>query len=240
MKTHTVALIVLIFIFIEALGAGGEVIKKRTLRLDFKNQLVLEAGSVTGIDRRAIFKQVADIYSFTGKNGHVRENMVMTTSYHEYMEDYYMVPVLNKEICSASKLVYRLHFYNPESKKHRTVLIGEKPVKITNDELNAFRDLHKSRYDSLIFHQNRPFFQGLLSDEKGRIYVIRTTPISAVDKKNRTLDVFDCQGNFLFRCHIPCMPLLIHSGRIYHVPKIKGKPSQLRLLKIIDYEKIPY
>ncbi|NIO86495.1 MAG: hypothetical protein GTN53_38395, partial [Candidatus Aminicenantes bacterium] len=59
MKTHTVVLIVLSFIFIEALGAGVEATKKRTLRLDFKDQLVLEAGSIEGIDRSAIFKQVA-------------------------------------------------------------------------------------------------------------------------------------------------------------------------------------
>ncbi|NIO86496.1 MAG: hypothetical protein GTN53_38400, partial [Candidatus Aminicenantes bacterium] len=196
-------------------------------------KLVLEHRDING-------KRVADIYCFNDKSGHVHENRGLNIMYHEYMEDYYMVPVLNKEICFASNLVYRLHFYNPESKKHRTVLIGEKPVKITNDELNAFRDLHKSQYDSLIFPPHRPFFQGMLSDEKGRIYLIRTKPILAVDKKSRTLDVFDRQGNFLFRCHIPCMPLLIHSGRIYYIPKIKGKSSQLRLLRIMNYEKIPY
>jgi hypothetical protein len=361
MKTHTVALIVLIFIFINALGANSETTKKRTLRLEFKDELVLEAGSVPGIDRSAIFKQVAvtsdnhlviatwkdafllkkddgsmirvgkkghgedyydsvscfsidssnniylkdgytvhvfdksgkfkknipilpkvshvlpcfyisppgdifaffryfkttpvklvlehrdicgkrlaDIHYFNDKSGHVHENMVITTLYHEYMEDYYMVPVLNEEICFASNLEYRLHFYNPESKKHRIIMISEKPGKISNDELNAFKDLHKSRYESLIFPPHRPFFQGMLSDEKGRIYLIRTKSILDADKKGRTLDVFDRQGNFLFRCHIPCMPLFIHRGRIYYIPKIKGKPSQLRLLRILNYEKIPY
>lgn len=361
MKTHTVLPIVLIFFFINALGAGVVTAEKNTLRLDFKDQLVLEAGSIEGIDRSAIFKQVAvtpdnhlviatwkdaflmkkhggplirigkkgpgaeyyssvhffsidsssniyledgytlhvfdrsgkfkknipilpevshvlpciyisppggifaffryfksnpvklvlehrdmngkrvaDIHCFNDNSVHVHENRGFGTLYHKYMEDYYMVPVLNKDICFASNLVYRLHFYNPESKKHRTVMIAEKPVKITNDELDAFKDLHKSHYESLIFPPHRPFFQGLLSDEKGRIYVIRTTPILAVNKKGRTLDVFDRQGNFLFRCHIPCMPLLIHKGRIFYVPKIKGKPSQLRLLRITNYEKIPY
>lgn len=361
MKTHTVLLIILIFISIDVLWAGGETTKKRTLRLDFKDELVLEAGSITGIDRIAIFKQVAvtpdnhlviatwkdvfilikdgstlirvgkkgpgaeyynsvhclsidssnniymkdgytvhvfdksgkfkknipilpkvshllpffyisasgeifaffryfkttpvklvlehrdidgkrlaDIHYFNDKSGHVHENRAITTIYHEYMEDYYMATVLNKEICFASNLDYRLHFYNPESKKHRTIMIAEKPEKISNDELNAFKDLHKSQYDSLIFPPHRPFFQGLLSDEKGRIYVIRTKPILDSDKKGRTLDVFNQQGNFLFRCHIPCMPLHINRGRIYYIPKIKGKPSQLRFLRIMNYEKIPY
>jgi hypothetical protein len=361
MKKHTGLIIILIFISIDALWAGIETTKKRTLRLEFKDELVLEAGSVPGIDRRAIFKQVAvtpdnhlvvatwndvflmkkhggplirigkkgpgaeyyssvnffsldfssniylfdgftlhvfdksgtfkknipilpkvshvlpciyisptsdifaffrdsktspvklvlehrdisgrraaDIHSFTDKSVHVLKNMGLSTLFHEYMEDYYMVPVLNKEICFASNLVYQLHFYNPESKNHRTVKIAEKPEKISNHELNAFKDLHKSQYDRLIFPTHRPFFQGMLSDEKGRIYIIRTKPILDSDKRGRTLDVFDQQGNFLFRCYIPCIPLCIKRGRIYYIPKIKGKPSQLRLLRILNYEKIPY
>jgi len=360
MKTHKVLFIVLIFSIIDAMWANSETTKAKTLRLDFKDELLLEAGSITGIDRSSIFKQVAitsdnqlviatwedaflfnnsgppirigkngpgdgyysgvhclsidssnniylvdgytaylfdkygkfkknipimpkfshllpclyispsgdifaffryfkttpvklvlehrdidgkevaDIHNFNDKSGHVHENRAMTTIYHEYMEDYYMVPVLNKEICFASNLEYRLHFYNLENKTPRAVIIAEKPVKISNDELNAFKDLFKSRYDSLIFPPHRPFFQGLLSDEQGRIYVIRTKPIMDDDKKGRTLDVFNRKGNFLFRCHIPCMPLYIHGGMIFYVKNIKGDPSQLRVLKIMNHENVPY
>lgn len=185
-------------------------------------------------------KRIADIHSFIDRSAHIKDNGTQSISYHGYMEDYYMIPILNKEICFASNLEYCLHFYNPESKKHRTVIIKEKPMKIHNDELIAFKNLYKSKYPSLIFPKHRPFFQGLLSDEKGRIYVICTKSINDKDKKGRTLDVLNKHGNFLFRCSLPCMPLQINRGSIFFVSKKKGKPSQLRVLRVMNYEDIPY
>jgi hypothetical protein len=185
-------------------------------------------------------KRIADIHSFIDRSAHINYNGTQSISYHEYMEDYYMIPILNKEICFASNLDYRLHFYNPESKKHRILTIAEKPMKIQKDELTAFKNLYKSRYSRLIFPKHRPFFQGLLSDEKGRIYVIRTKSIKDKDKKGRTIDVLNKNENFLFRCSLPCMPLQIKNGSIYYVSKIKGKPSQLRVLRVMNYEDIPY
>lgn len=185
-------------------------------------------------------KRIADIHSFIDRSAHVNDNGAQSISYHEYMEDYYMIPILNKEICFASNLDYRLHFYNPESKKHRTVTIPEKPMKIQKDELIDFKNLYKSRYSRLIFPKHRPFFQGLLSDEKGRIYVIRTKSVKDKDKKGRTIDVLNKHGNFLFRCSLPCKPLQINRGSIFYVSKIKGKPSQLRVLRVMNYEDIPY
>jgi hypothetical protein len=185
-------------------------------------------------------KRIADIHSFIDRSAQINDNGIQSISYHEYMEDYYMIPILNKEICFVSNLEYRLNFYNLESKKHRTVTIAEKPIKIQNDELIAFKNLYKSRYTRLIFPKHRPFFQGLLSDEKGRIYVIRTKSIKDKDKKGRTIDVLNKNGNFLFRCSLPCMPLQINRGSIFYVSKIKGKPSQLRVLRVMNYEDIPY
>jgi hypothetical protein len=185
-------------------------------------------------------KRITKIHGFIDRSAHINDNGMQSVSYHEYMEDYYMIPILNKEICFASNLEYRLHFYNPVSKKQRSVTIAEKPKKIKKDELIAFKNLYKSSYPSLIFPQHRPFFQGLLNDEKGRIYVIRTKSVKNNNKKVRTLDVLNRNGDFLFRCSLPCMPLKINKGNIFYLYKIKGKPSQLRVLRVINYEDIPY
>jgi hypothetical protein len=361
MKANTLLLITLIIFSFDILGAPVVLVEKSTLHMDFKDELVIEAGSVTEIDRSAIFKniaitsdnhlviatwqdafllkkdggplkriggkvpgegyydgviclyidssdniylmdnynvhifdklgvfkkkipilpkvshylpcfyispsgdifaffdyvqknsiklvlehrnnngkKIADIYYFNNNNVHILSKTMTYVSSHSYMEDCYMVPILKKEICFASNLEYRLYFYDPENKKQRSVTIEEKPMGIGNDELIAFKNLYKSQYEKLIFPPHRPFFQGLLSDEKGRIYAIRTKPVKDVDKNGRTLDVFDKHGNFLFHCYIPCTPMLIDRGRIFYVSKIKGKPSQLRVLRINNYEEIPY
>ncbi len=184
-------------------------------------------------------KKIADIYSFDYKGAKIEERG-FSVRFHEYMEGYYMVPVQNKEICFASNLEYRLYFYNLESRKIRSVPVAEQPVKITDAELDAFKNIFKESYSELFFPPHRPFFQGLLSDEKGRIFAVQTKDITDPDKKSRTLDVFDNSGKFLFRCRIPCLPLLIDKGRIFYSVSSKDKPSQVRVLQVLNWDELPY
>jgi hypothetical protein len=196
-------------------------------------KLVLEQRSGNG-------KKVADIHFFNDTSSHIRRNKISNVIYHDYMEDHFIIPLLNDNICFSSNLDYRLFIYNLKTKRKRSVVVPREPEKITGEELKYFKKKHKSHFPALIFPPHRPFFQGMMSDERGRIYVLCTKPVLDADKEGRTLEVFNSRGTFLFRCDIPCMPLHINKGMIFYRKKIKGKSTQLRVLRIMNYEKIPY
>jgi hypothetical protein len=195
-------------------------------------KLVLEKRDSNG-------KKTDSIHVFADRSARVNKKGSTSTAYHEYMEDYFMTGVLDEELCFASNLDYRLYFYNPKKKEKRSMVFPEKPVSITEEELAYFKRKYQSRYSSLIFPPHRPFFQGLLSDEKGRIYVVRTRQVLDADKKKRTLEVFNKGGKFLFRFKVPFKPIFIHKGRIFYLSKIKGKSAKLRAARIMNYKNIP-
>lgn len=160
--------------------------------------------------------------------------------FHEYMEDYYMVPVLNREICFGKNLDYKLYFCDLQGNITRVIKVDEKSKEISSLEMEQFREkFGKRSFKDLIFPSHRPFFQGILSDEMGRIYVIRTKPILEKGKV-KTIDIFGRNGRFLYRTTLPCLPLIIRNGEIYF--KSRGASDQAQIMKLIiqNYSDISY
>jgi hypothetical protein len=61
---------------------------------------------------------------------------------------------------------------------------------------------------------NRPFFSGLLGDEKGRLYLIKFK--SVLDKtEDFTLFIFSNKGRLLYSSKIPYFPKMIRDGVVY-------------------------
>ena len=66
------------------------------------------------------------------------------------------------------------------------------------------------------FPSHRPFFNRVLVDELGRIYVREAESILERSGEVR-LDVFSGKGHYLYRLTIPFTPDLIHSGFLYDI-----------------------
>jgi hypothetical protein len=70
---------------------------------------------------------------------------------------------------------------------------------------------------------HRPFFWNFLSDDAGRLYVIRSQPITEKDVVARDIDVFSKDGFYLFRMTWPFTPQVIKGGYLYEVRQDEDK-----------------
>ena len=64
---------------------------------------------------------------------------------------------------------------------------------------------------------HRPFFSWFLSDDVGRLYVVRFKPITEKDVKTSEIDVFSKDGYYLYRMTWPFLPQVIKGGLAYEV-----------------------
>lgn len=70
---------------------------------------------------------------------------------------------------------------------------------------------------AIVFPDHKPFFNRFMSDDTGRLYVIRSRSILERDKKARWVDVFSKEGLYLYRMNWPSIPSLIMKGFLYEV-----------------------
>jgi len=64
---------------------------------------------------------------------------------------------------------------------------------------------------------HRPYFSRFLSDDLGRLYVVRFRPITEKDLAVQDVDVFSKDGLYLYRLTWSFMPQVIKGGFAYEV-----------------------
>jgi hypothetical protein len=62
---------------------------------------------------------------------------------------------------------------------------------------------------------HRPFWSSFISDDEGRLYVVRFLTISEKDKTTRDVDVFSKDGIYLYMMTWPFVPQVIKGGCLY-------------------------
>lgn len=68
--------------------------------------------------------------------------------------------------------------------------------------------------------ENRPFFDRIRADEKGRIYIRQRTSI--LDKSgDMTFDIFGKDGYYLYKTKLPFVPMSIRDGFMYHATYVE-------------------
>ena len=78
---------------------------------------------------------------------------------------------------------------------------------------------------------HRPFFSKFLSDDVGRLYVVRFRPITEREVGTQDIDVFSKDGFYLYRLTWPFMPQVIKGGFLYEV----RQDEDTGLTRIIRY-----
>jgi hypothetical protein len=120
-------------------------------------------------------------------------------------------------------LEYRVHVVDGDG---RALLVFSKPenaLPITSEEADVTREkgsfIWSGRGDArkadLGMPDHRPFFSNFLSDDVGRLYVIRFKPILERDTPARDIDVFSKDGIYLYRMTWPFVPQVIKGGCLY-------------------------
>jgi hypothetical protein len=149
---------------------------------------------------------------------------------------------------------YRLFVFDSSGEVEYFIEKNEPPRPIKKDEKNKLMDRYmesqRQREQGLklsrgevkkgyIFPEHRPFFKGIIKDDKDRIYVLRFK--SPLDKeKNEKYDLFSREGYYLYKVTMPSIPFpVIKDGYIYTSQRDKDTGiSRVIRYRIKNWDKI--
>ena len=110
-------------------------------------------------------------------------------------------------------------------------ITGEEADLTRTDGIGAWYGQGDPKSAPLGMPDHRPFFTSFLSDDLGRLYVVRFKPITEKDIKTSEIDVFSKDGYYLYRMTWPLVPQVIKCGFLYEV----RQDEEAGLTKIIRH-----
>lgn len=155
---------------------------------------------------------------------------------HTYSPDAYLYPLDNVSFIYGHNLENTFHIYNTAEGKGKGILLVDKKVPIKSKE-QEYLEKKYGKWAMLPAH--RPFFKRLLSDEKGRIYVILTRPVLSEEESTK-MDVFTREGNYIYRLTSPVVPSLIGDGYVYSLAKDDSGDAIITRYRIKNYASMKY
>jgi len=159
---------------------------------------------------------------------------VMGGIIHAYSPDAYLYPLDNVSFIYGYNLENTFHIYNTIQGKGKDILLADKKNPITGKEQEYF-EKECGKWAMLPTH--RPFFKSLLSDEKGRIYIILTRHVLSEEKSTK-MDVFTRDGNYIYRLTSPVIPSLIRNGYVYSLAKNDSGDAIIKRFRIKNYSSL--
>lgn len=125
----------------------------------------------------------------------------------------------------AFSLDYLIQVVDGEGRKLFAFSKAEKSQAITGEESDLTRKdgiwawfgAGDPKTAPLGLPDHRPFFQRFLSDDLGRLYVVRFRPITEKAETASEVDVFSKDGFYLYRMTWPFLPQVIRGGSLYEV-----------------------
>ncbi len=144
---------------------------------------------------------------------------------HEYVPQLSFIAIDEKTLLYAHSSSYRLHLIdeNGESEMLITTDIPRSSIsQKEKDEIYKKNSDYEKKWpedvvrDAIQFPPHRPFFNKILADNRGRIYVGR---VKSVLEKSDTFefDIFNRDGYYLYRVDAPVSPELIKNGFLYRI-----------------------
>jgi hypothetical protein len=98
-----------------------------------------------------------------------------------------------------------------------TGITGEESDLTREDGIFAWYGQGDPKSAPLGMPDHRPFFSRFLSDDLGRLYVVRFRPITEKSVSTQDVDVFSKDGTYLYRMTWTFMPQVIKGGYLYEV-----------------------
>jgi len=145
---------------------------------------------------------------------------VMGGIIHPYSERMLICPIQDAFVCYGNNLKYELNIFDLDGNLKMIISKRESASSISEEEKRKFGK-------EAVFPAHRPFYSKILSDEEGRIYVIRTK--SVLDNNPKTvIDIFGSSGQYLYRTEVSFKPVAIMNGSFY---SIEQDENQMRTVK---------
>jgi hypothetical protein len=142
---------------------------------------------------------------------------------HQYNHDLYFSRAVNNKHIYAYSSEYSLFQVNLEGDFEMIIKKEEPPYSISQKEKNKIYERY-SRLEkkwpkgvvkeAVQFPSHRPYFNGIVTDDRGRIYVRRVR--SVIDEsKESEFDIFSKEGYYLYKTYLPFTPEVIKNGYFY-------------------------
>jgi len=131
---------------------------------------------------------------------------------HLYNQRLYFSPTVNNKHIYAHSSEYSLFQVNQEGDLELIIKKEESPYPISQKEKNkiyeGFSDLEEKWPKGVVkeavqWPSHRPYFNGIATDDRGRIYVRRVKPVLEESEKVE-YDIFSKEGYYLYKTNLPC------------------------------------
>lgn len=230
---------------------NGIFIKK--IQLEFGivgNFFVDELGNIYGISRQYTnegvikslckFSDQGKIISTYAKHQEIDVNVkssggggVLSGIKHPHSADAFFFPILGKVLCFGVNLYYDFKLFDLDGNIQLEFGRKLKSLSISKTIKEYKKRFGDSTIRRFIFPNTTPFYSGILADDKGYIYVLRTKSILAKDKKV-ALDIFSSDGNFIGTTQLSNMPSVIRENAMYVIDKDELGRSSIQKWIIVN------
>ncbi len=153
---------------------------------------------------------------------------------HPYSFDTFFCSLQGDYLCYGENSEYKLFIYDLEGNLKKIFSKEERSQSISAEEKEKL-----SRTEGVFIPPYRPFFKGILSDEKGRIWVIRTKSLLERDKTEK-IEIFSKNGVYLYELELHFLPKIIRNGNIWVIDKDEEERTLIKKLRIKNYDTMKY
>ncbi len=166
---------------------------------------------------------------------------------HQYTPSLYFSQSVNDKHLYAYSLEYSLFQINLEGDLELIIKKDEPQHPISQKEKNevyeGFSELEERWPKGVVkeavqWPSHRPYFNGIVTDERGRIYIRRVKPV--IDESEEVeFDIFSKEGHYIYKTSLPFTPEVIKNGYFYdHYSSEETGEVRIRRYKVKNWEQI--
>jgi hypothetical protein len=166
---------------------------------------------------------------------------------HQYNPDLYFSRAINNKHLYAHSSEYCLFQVNLQGDLELIIKKEEPPHPISQKEKNKiyerFTHLEEKWPKGVVkeavqFPSHRPYFNGIVTDNRGRIYVRRIRSVIE-ESKDVEFDIFSKEGYYLYKTKLPFTPSVIKNGYFYeYYSSEETGEVKIKRYKAKNWEKI--
>jgi hypothetical protein len=154
---------------------------------------------------------------------------------HIYSPDVIFKRAFGNKCIFGYSLNYSLTILSSHARPILIIQKNEKPVPISTKEKDQIYNEYAPSLElkwskqvlkeALQFPSYRPYFNKILTDEKGRIYVgkIRSVLANGNERSYYYFDVFNNEGYYIYQIKVPANPSIIKGGWLYNIDDINDE-----------------
>jgi len=243
---------------------SGEFVKTIPLSDQVNNFFVSSEGNIFGLMTQRIEKERTRLIVKMNSEGKILKNIVqlaevtqvmrksenVTSTFsitHDYNYSLYFTFSDNNQIYYGDSSEYSFSRINLEGNVELIIKKEESYQSISQKEkdkiLEAFSELIKQWPKGVVeeavqFPAHRPFFNRVLIDDKGRIYIKKVKPVLD-ETESLEFDVFSPEGYYLYKTTLPFSPEIIKNGYLYdlYTSEETGEVT-IKRYKVINWNQI--